>query len=104
MMLILSMKEGHDGGITAIEDGKLLFALEAEKDNYPRYDRLTGEVMARAAGMLDKQPDVVALGGWVKGEHSVEPASRTGDGTSSHRPGVLFAGVGGQHRRLLPGQ
>jgi predicted NodU family carbamoyl transferase len=95
MMLILSMKEGHDGGITAIEDGKLLFALEAEKDNYPRYDRLTGEVMARAAGMLDKQPDVVALGGWVKGEHSVEPASRTGyfgvgDEAIADEPGTFF--------------
>ena len=33
-MLIPSMKEGHDGGIAAIEDGTLLFALEAEKDNY----------------------------------------------------------------------
>jgi len=94
-MLILSMKEGHDGGIAAIEDGKLLFALEAEKDNYPRYDRLTGEVMARAAGMLDRQPDVVALGGWVKGEHSVEPSSRTGyfgvgNGAISDNPGKFF--------------
>jgi hydroxymethyl cephem carbamoyltransferase len=94
-MLILSMKEGHDGGITAIEDGKLLFALEAEKDNYPRYDRLTGEVMARAAGLLDRQPDVVALGGWVKGEHSVEPSSRTGyfgvgEGAICDQPGRFF--------------
>jgi len=95
MMLILSMKDGHDGGIAAIEDGKLLFALEAEKDNYPRYDRLTGEVMVRAAGMLDNQPDVVALGGWVKGEHSVEPPSRTGyfgvgDEAISDEPGRFF--------------
>ena len=77
-MLILGLKEGHDGGIVAIEDGKLLFALEAEKDNYPRYYPVTGETMARAAAMLDRQPDVVALGGWVKGEFSVEPSSRTG--------------------------
>lgn len=77
-MLILSIKEGHDGGIAAIEDGTLLFALEAEKDNYPRYERVTGELMARAAGMLDRTPDVVALGGWIKGEHAVEPPSRTG--------------------------
>ena len=94
-MLILSMKEGHDGGIAAIEDGKLLFALEAEKDNYPRYDRLTGEAMARAAGMLDRQPDVVALGGWVKGDHSVEPPSRTGyfgvgEDAVSDQPGNFF--------------
>jgi predicted NodU family carbamoyl transferase len=94
-MLILSMKEGHDGGITAIEDGKLLFALESEKDNYPRYDRLTGEAMVRAAGLLDRLPDVVALGGWVKGEHSVEPQSRTGyygvgARAVSDEPGTFF--------------
>ncbi len=94
-MLILSLKEGHDGGITAIEDGRLLFALEAEKDNYPRYDRLTGELMARAAGLLDRQPDVVALGGWVKGDHSIEPPSRTGyfgvgGGSVSDEPGTFF--------------
>ena len=94
-MLILSMKEGHDGGIAAIEDGKLLFALEAEKDNYPRYDRLTAEVLTRAAGLLDRTPDVVALGGWVKGDHSIEPSSRTGyfgvgDGSVSDEPGTFF--------------
>lgn len=77
-MLILSIKEGHDGGIAAIEDGTLLFALEAEKDNYPRYERVTGELVARAAAMLERTPDVVALGGWIKGEHAVEPPSRTG--------------------------
>ncbi len=94
-MLILSMKEGHDGGIVAIEDGRLLFALEAEKDNYPRYDRLSGEIMARAAGLLDRPPDVVALGGWVKGEFSVEPPTRTGyfgvgPGSVSDEPGTFF--------------
>ncbi|MGE5827579.1 MAG: carbamoyltransferase C-terminal domain-containing protein, partial [Micromonosporaceae bacterium] len=61
-----------------IEDGKLLFALEAEKDNYPRYERLTAEVMVRAAGLLPRPPDVVALSGWVKGIHSVEPPTRAG--------------------------
>jgi predicted NodU family carbamoyl transferase len=77
-MLILGLKEGHDGGIVAIEDGKLLFALEAEKDNYPRYERVTAELITRAAGMLDRVPDVVALSGWVKGLHSVEPPTRAG--------------------------
>ena len=94
-MLILSMKEGHDGAIVAIEDGKLLFALEAEKDNYPRYDRLTGEVIARAASMLPRQPDVVALGGWVKGKHAVEPPTRAGyfgvgEGAVQDEPGTFF--------------
>src|SRR5262245_19395269 len=94
-MLILSMKEGHDGGIVAIEDGRLLFALEAEKDNFPRYDRLSGETMVRAAGMLDRAPDVVALSGWVKGEFSVDPPLRTGyfgvgPGAVADEPGTFF--------------
>jgi len=77
-MMILAMKEGHDGGIAALDDGKLLFALEAEKDNYPRYDRITGEVLLSAFALLPRLPDVLAVGGWVKGFHSVEPPSRTG--------------------------
>jgi hydroxymethyl cephem carbamoyltransferase len=94
-MLILSFKEGHDGAVVAIEDGKLLFALEAEKDSYPRYDRLTAEVVTRAAGMAGRMPDVIALGGWVKGFHSVEPPTRTGyfgvgDGAISDQPGSFF--------------
>ncbi len=34
-MLILGFKEGHDGAVAAIEDGRLLFSLEAEKDSFP---------------------------------------------------------------------
>lgn len=77
-MLILGFKEGHDGAIAAIEDGRLLFSLEAEKDSFPRYDSLTAEVLLAAARRLDRMPDAVAVGGWVKGTHSVEPRSMTG--------------------------
>ena len=28
--------------------------------------------------MLDRQPDVISLSGWVKGKHSVEPKLRAG--------------------------
>lgn len=94
-MLILAFKEGHDGAVVAIEDGKLLFALEAEKDSYPRYDRITAEVVVRAAEMAGRPPDVIAIGGWVKGFHSIEPQSRTGyfgvgDGAISDEPGRFF--------------
>jgi len=77
-MLILSFKSGHDGTLAAIEDGKLLFSLEAEKDSFPRYDRITPELIAVAARRLDRIPDAVAISGWVKGFHSVERPTEAG--------------------------
>ncbi|QER90438.1 carbamoyltransferase C-terminal domain-containing protein [Streptomyces tendae] len=77
-MLILSFKEGHDGAVSAIEDGRLLFSLEAEKDSFPRYSSLSAEVLLNAVERLDRLPDVVAVGGWVKGERASNPPSRTG--------------------------
>lgn len=77
-MLILSFKPGHDGTLAAISDGNLLFSLEAEKDSFPRYDRITPELIALAAKRLDRIPDVIAISGWVKGFHSVERISEAG--------------------------
>ncbi|MFC9862544.1 MULTISPECIES: carbamoyltransferase C-terminal domain-containing protein [unclassified Streptomyces] len=77
-MLILSLKEGHDGAIAAVEDGKLLFSLEAEKDSFGRYSELTAEVFAVAADRLDKQPDVIAMSGWIKGTQATDQPSRAG--------------------------
>jgi predicted NodU family carbamoyl transferase len=94
-MLIFSFKEGHDGSIAAIDDGKLLFSLEAEKDSFPRYSGITAEAVTAAAARLDRVPDVVAIGGWVKGTHSIEPPSRTGyygvgEGAVSDEAGRFF--------------
>lgn len=96
-MLILSFKEGHDGAVAAIEDGRLLFSLEAEKDSFPRFDSLTAEVLQLAAERLDRLPDVVAIGGWVKGVYSNAPVSQTGyfgvgPGAVTSRPGRFFGG------------
>jgi predicted NodU family carbamoyl transferase len=77
-MLILSLKAGHDGSLAAVADGKLLFSLEAEKDSFPRYDRITPELIAHAAQRLDRIPDAVAISGWVKGWHSVERKTEAG--------------------------
>ncbi|MEU0687819.1 carbamoyltransferase C-terminal domain-containing protein [Streptomyces uncialis] len=77
-MLILSLKEGHDGAIAAVEDGRLLFSLEAEKDSFVRYSGLTAEVFAVASDRLDKQPDVIALSGWIKGTQATDQPSRAG--------------------------
>jgi len=81
-MLILAVNEGRGGGVVAVEDGRLLFALDAEKDGRRRHDGLTAELVARAAGRLAEVPDVVALGG---------------AGAVSDEPGTFF----GQRVRLF---
>ncbi|MFK4221868.1 carbamoyltransferase C-terminal domain-containing protein [Streptomyces sp. NPDC019890] len=72
-MRILSYKPGHDGTVALIEDGRLVFSHESEKDSFPRYTDLSPSAMLNAAEQLDGPPDVVCLSGWVKGFHSTEP-------------------------------
>ena len=50
-MLILAMSDGR-GGVVAVEDGRLLFALDAGKAGRPRHAGLTAELVARAADRL----------------------------------------------------
>jgi hydroxymethyl cephem carbamoyltransferase len=63
-MLIVAFKPGHDGGMAAIRDGRLLYSLESEKDSFARYSFLTPTTMLDIAEHLDEMPDVVAVGGW----------------------------------------
>lgn len=72
-MRILSFKPGHDGTVALVEDGRLVFSHESEKDSFPRYTDLTPSALLDAAERLDGPPDVVCLSGWVKGFHSVDP-------------------------------
>lgn len=65
-MLTMAIKPGHDGAIAVIEDGRLLWCLEAEKDSFPRYAQLTPTTLLAAAERMGRIPDIVALGGWVK--------------------------------------
>src|ERR1700752_4809903 len=65
-MLVLAMKYGHDGAIAALDDDKLLFSIEAEKDSFARHLHLTPNAFAAALELLGDTPDVVALGGWLK--------------------------------------
>ena len=70
-MLILAVKPDHDGAIAAIADRKLLFSLESEKDSFGRHAPLTPTRVLEAAQLLDRTPDVVALGGWSRRHHTV---------------------------------
>jgi len=77
-MRILGIKEGHDGGIALIDDRELVFCLEAEKDSFVRCSEVTAELFHRAASLAAAPPDVIAIGGWVKGTKSHERQSLSG--------------------------
>ena len=62
-MLVVGINPGHDGAVCAIEDRKLLFALESEKDSFPRHEKVTPMTVFDALGRLDRIPDVIAFGG-----------------------------------------
>ncbi|KMY85554.1 macromolecule metabolism macromolecule synthesis, modification [Candidatus Paraburkholderia calva] len=72
-MQILGIKAGHDGNFALLEDNTLRWQIEAEKDSFPRYETITPDLLMRAGGMLASIPEVIAVSGWVKGWHSVEP-------------------------------
>jgi hydroxymethyl cephem carbamoyltransferase len=63
-MIVLGVKNGHDGAIAAIEDRSLAFLLEPEKSSYPRHHTLTPATVLAAAERLGSLPDVIAVGGW----------------------------------------
>jgi hydroxymethyl cephem carbamoyltransferase len=65
-MRILSLKPGHDGAIAYIDDGRLVFSLEAEKDSFPRHGDVSAGLVVRALEMAPEPPDVLAIGGWEK--------------------------------------
>jgi len=44
-MQFLSFKPGHDGSIALVEDGRLVFSFESEKDSFPRYSTLDPSVV-----------------------------------------------------------
>jgi hypothetical protein len=66
-MLILSFKARHDGAIAAIQDDRLLFSLEAEKDSNPRYNKITPQLLVEPGALLEQVPDVIAASEWLKG-------------------------------------
>ncbi len=77
-MRILSFKPGHDGHIAYLEDGKLLFSIEAEKDSWPRYSRVSPTLFLRASVYIDSIPDVIAVSGWTKGFDAISDSDGSG--------------------------
>ena len=77
-MKIMCYKSGHSGHVTYLDSGKLKFSIEAEKDNWPRYEVMTPSLNLRCMEYIDQVPDVVAVSGWIKGFHSISSPIESG--------------------------
>lgn len=61
-MNILSIKPPHDGSIVLLQDDRLIFAIEGEKDSNPRYAGVNLTASLNALQRLDELPDVIVCG------------------------------------------
>jgi predicted NodU family carbamoyl transferase len=66
---ILSYNPGHDGAIALIEEGRLIFSIEAEKGSNYRYSAVSIADVLDAVGELSDVPDVICMGGWWPLDH-----------------------------------
>lgn len=73
-MRILAMKPGHDGHVAYIDDGKLIFSYEAEKDSWGRYSECGPVHLVQALSQVDSMPEVIAMSGWAKVVYSDVPS------------------------------
>lgn len=62
-MKILAINPGHDGAVALLDDGKLVFSLEAEKDSKDRYAPLSALDVLQGIGELDAAPDAIGVSG-----------------------------------------
>ncbi|MDF5736630.1 MULTISPECIES: carbamoyltransferase C-terminal domain-containing protein [unclassified Nostoc] len=69
-MKIISLKPGHDGSIAFLNNGHLVFCLEGEKNSFDRNHTLTPNLVLDAMSYLENIPDVLAIGGWIKGPYA----------------------------------
>lgn len=63
-MNILSYNPGHDGAFAYLQDGRLIFSLEAEKHSNYRYSPLSITDVFETFAELNEVPDVLCRGGW----------------------------------------
>lgn len=64
-MRIFAYKPGHDGHVALLDDGKLAFSIEAEKDSGARYAPITPELLLHGLSLCRDIPDVIAVSGWM---------------------------------------
>jgi len=67
-MKILSYNPGHDGAFAYVEEGRLVFSIEAEKSSKYRHSSLSVPDAFDALAELHSAPDVLCEGGWWPGD------------------------------------
>lgn len=67
-MKILAYNPGHDGAFAYVEDGRLVFSIEAEKGSRYRHSSLTVPDAFDVFADLPTVPDVLCRGGWWPGD------------------------------------
>ncbi len=65
-MKILAFNQGHDLGTVYVDNGKLVFAHEAEKDGGKRHSMEFSSSLILGSFKIDGPPDVIAHAGWHK--------------------------------------
>lgn len=71
-MKIFAYKPGHDGHVALVEDGRLIFSIEAEKDSGGRYAPLAPENIFHGLSLPESVPDVLAVSGWLRSFRPVD--------------------------------
>lgn len=97
-MKFLSFNPGHDGAIAFLEESRLVFSIEAEKDSNYRYSPVSSHDVFNIFGELDEIPDVVCTGGWWP--RDAFELVRGSNAYVGYR-GVSKSGVIVERRRLL---
>ena len=65
----LSYNPGHDGAVAFLDDARLIFSVEAEKDSNYRYSAISVADVLGAVGLLNAIPDVICTSGWWALDH-----------------------------------
>ena len=98
---ILSYNPGHDGAIAFLQDSRLMFSIESEKDSNYRHSALSVTDVLGVIGELTVVPDVICMGGWwLRDHHEFLHGSRTNAGYR----GVASTGAILDKSKLLRGR
>lgn len=89
-MKILSYNPGHDGAFAYVEDGRLVFSIEAEKGSRYRHSSLTVPDVFDALSEIQTIPDVLCRGGWWPGDFSLEQHAAA-DYRGSHHDQIIVS-------------